>query len=253
MDQAIWATWYDLPDDLSEDGRDEYLDWLHGEYLPGLQARPGFAWSAHYQSQGGGADMQRVRAVFPKSEGMEGVGDGTQFLMLAGAAEPCTLLAPSVVDEEAALTGTARRMLDLRQGVRPCIFSVFARIDGPEIDQRPAGTTPGPAIQMGSFRTAKLENEFDVGAWYAQYRLPAMARMPGCIATRVMLSVAGWARYSVLYEFTSLEARLEHFEKGHEAAALDEHEWSGRLVRYTMHTPGSPTVAQRIWPPVADG
>jgi hypothetical protein len=23
----------------------------------------------------------------------------------------------------------------------------------------------------------------------------------------------------------------------------------GRIVRYTMHTPGSPTVGQRIWPP----
>ena len=85
MDQAIWATWYDLPDDLSDGGRDEYLDWLHGDYLPALQARPGFAWAAHYQSQGGGPDMQKVRDTFPKSEGMEGVGDGTQFLMLAGA------------------------------------------------------------------------------------------------------------------------------------------------------------------------
>lgn len=248
MDQAIWATWYDLP----ADGRDEYLDWLHSEHLPALQARPGIAWAAHYESQGGGADMHKVRENFPESVGMEGVGDGTQFLMLAGATEPWTLLAPSIVDEENALTGTARQMLDLRQGVRPCIFSVFARIDGPEMDQRPAGTTPGPAIQMGSFRTAKLENEFDVGAWYAQYRLPAMARMPGCIAARVMLSVAGWAKYSVLYEFTSLEARLENFEKPHEALALDAQEWSGRVVRYTMHTPGSPTVGQRIWPPVAD-
>ncbi len=248
MDQAIWATWYDLPDG----GREEYLDWLHGEYLPQLQTRPGIAWAAHYESQGGGADMHKVRENFPQSVGMEGVGDGTQFLMLAGAVEPWTLLAPSIVDEENALTGTARQMLDLRQGVRPCIFSVFVRIDGPEMDQRPAGTTPGPAIQMGSFRTAKLENEFDVGAWYAQYRLPAMARMPGCIAARVMLSVAGWAKYSVLYEFTSLEARLQNFEKPHEALALDEQEWSGRVVRYTMHTPGSPTVGLRIWPPVAD-
>jgi hypothetical protein len=246
MDQAIWATWYDLP----EDGRDEYLDWLHSDYLPTLQAKPGIAWAAHYQDTVGGDDMKRVREQFPESVGMEGVGTGTQFLMLAGAAEVWTLVAPSVIDEQAALTGTARKMLDMRQGVRPCIFSTFARVDGPEMALRPAGTTPGPAIQMGSFRTANLENEFDVGPWYAQYRLPAMAKMPGCIAARVMLSAAGWAKYSVLYEFTSLEARLEHFEIGHESEALDENEWSGRLVRYTMHTPGSPTVGQRIWPPV---
>jgi hypothetical protein len=246
MDNGIWATWYDLP----EDGRDEYLDWLHSDYLPLVQAKPGIAWVAHYESQGGGADMQKVRDTFPKSEGMEGVGTGTQFLMLAGAAEPWTLLAPSVIAEQDALQGAARKMLDLRQGVRPCLFSTFARIDGPDMDQRPAGTTPGPAIQMGSFRTKTLADEFDVGQWYAQYRLPAMARMAGCISARVMLSVAGWAKYSVMYEFSSLQARLENFEEAHEALALDEEEWTGRVIRYTMHTPGSPTVGQRIWPPV---
>lgn len=246
MDNGIWATWYDLP----EDGREDYLEWLHGEYLPSVQAMPGIAWAAHYQNQGGGADMQKVRDNFPESVGMEGVGDGTQFLMLAGAAEPATLLAPSVIDEERALQGAARKMLDMRQGVRPCLFSVFARTDGPEMDQRPAGKTPGPAIQMGSFRTKTLEDEYDVGQWYAQYRLPAMARMPGCIAARVMVSVAGWAKYSVMYEFTSLQARLENFEEPHEALALDETEWTGRVIRYTMHTPGSPTVGERIWPPV---
>ena len=81
MDRGIWATWYDLPDEGSE----EYLDWLHGEYLPALQAKPGINWVAHYGNDGGGADMQKVRDNFPKSEGMEGVGTGTQFLMLAGA------------------------------------------------------------------------------------------------------------------------------------------------------------------------
>jgi hypothetical protein len=130
------------------------------------------------------------------------------------------------------------------------LFSTFAHIDGPEMGQRPAGTTPGPAIQMGSFRTKTLADEFDVGQWYAQYRLPAMARMAGCISARVMLSVAGWAKYSVMYEFSSLQARLENFEEPHEALALDEEEWTGRVIRYTMHTPGSPTVGQRIWPPV---
>lgn len=245
MERGIWATWYDLPDE----GRDEYLDWLHSDYLPSLQARPGIAWTAHYENDGGGPDMQKVRDRFPRSEGMEGVGDGTRFLMLAGAVEPWTLLAPGVIAEQDALTGEARRMLDLRRGVRPSLFSVFARIDGPDMDRRPAGTTPGPAIQMGSFRAKTLADEFDVGQWYAQYRLPAMARMPGCIAARVMVSIAGWAKYSVMYEFTSLEARMESFEKPHEALALDEKEWTGRVVRYTMHTPGSPTVGRRIWPP----
>ena len=246
MDRAIFATWYDLPDD----GRDEFLEWLHGDYLPVLRDRPGYLWAANYASDGGGADMQAIRATFPARDPDLDIGDGTQFLMVVGAAEPWTLLDPSVTALEAAESGRARAMLDRRQGVRPCVFAEFARVNGPEIAERAFGTTPGPAIQMGSFRTAELANEFDVGAWYAQYRLPAMARMPGCISARVMLSVAGWAKYSVMYEFTSLEARMDNFEKPHEALALDTGEWTGQVIRYTVHAPGSPTVARRLWPPV---
>ena len=43
---------------------------------------------------------------------------------------------------------------------------------------------------------------------------------------------------------------LANFEEPHEALAVDPKEWTGRIVRYTIHTPGSPTVGQRIWPPV---
>lgn len=246
MERAIWATWYDL----SVEGRDEYLGWLHEEYLPELSSRQGICWVAHYKSEGGSKAMDTLRGIFPKTRDVRDMGTGTQFLLIVGALEVWTFLAPSVEAEQAGLGGAARRMLDMRQGVRPCILSVFAHVNGPEIHTRPPGTTPGPAIQMGSFRALDFETELDVGAWYAQYRLPAMARMPGCIAARVMVSVAGWAKYSVLYEFTSLEARMEHFEKPHEALALDEQEWTGRVVRKLHHPPGSPTVGRRIWPPV---
>lgn len=246
MDRAIWATWYDLP----EDGRDGWLDWMHGEYLPGLQSRAGIAWAAHYQSDGGGAGMAQVRSLFPPTEESPDLGTGTQFLQLVAAPEPWTFLSPNVRDVEAAETGRTREMLDRRIGVRPCIFSVFAHIDGPEIGTRAKGTTPAPAIQMGSFRAADLQTEFDAGSWYAQYRLPAMARMPGCVATRVMVSVVGWAKFSVLYEFTSLDARMKNFEERHEALALEEGEWSANVIRRLHHAPGSPTVARRIWPPV---
>ena len=250
MDNAIWATWYDLPDDLSPARRDEYFDWLHGTYLPEMQARPGIAWAAHYENDGGGEGMAAVRDNFPQTDDIKGLGDGTQYVMLAGAGEAWTFFAPSIVEDEAALTGTARDMLDLRRGLRTCVFSVYASVNGPEIHTRAKGTTPAPAIQMGSFRAMDLETEFDTAAWYAQYRLPAMARMPGCVATRVMVSVAGWAKYSILYEFTSLDARMKNFEEPHEALALDEKEWSGRVIRRLYHTAGSPIVGRRIWPPV---
>ena len=244
MDQGIWATWYDLP----EGARDAHLAWLHGEYLPGLSQRPGFAWVAHYASQGGGTAMRHLRDSIVQHV-TEDVPAGSQFLLLAGAASANTFLAPSVLELEHNAAPAERAMLDQRQAVRTAIFAEQARVNGPEFGAQTPGGTPAPAIQMGSFRAHSVEEEFDLGAWYAQYRLPHMARMPGCIGARKLLCVAGWAKHAVLYEFTSLDARLEHFEEKHEALGQDDASWSGRISRYTLHVPGSPTVAERTWPP----
>ena len=47
LDSAFWITWYDLPDN----GREQYLDWLHKTYIPKITARPGVLWAAHYASE----------------------------------------------------------------------------------------------------------------------------------------------------------------------------------------------------------
>ena len=243
MDLGIWATWYDLADET----RARFLDWLHGTYLPELQQRPGFAWVAHYGNEGGGPAMRDVGDnILTRPD--ENIGNGSQYVVLVGAPSPHTFLAPSVLDIEK--EPRFRNMLSLRQGVRSAIFSEEARVNGPAIRKRPQGTTPGPAIQMGSFRVRSLAEEFDLGCWYAQYRLPHMAQMPGCIAARKLNCVAGWVKHAVLYEFESLDARLQNFEEPHEALALDANEWTGRVVRYTIHTPGSPVIGPRLWPPV---
>ena len=244
MDQGIWATWYDLPDT----GRDAYFDWLHGSYLPGLLQRQGYAWAAHYEITGGGAHMDEIgdRLARPDEDGL---GQGTQFLILVGATASHVFLNPRVDHLEQEAHGTTREMLGLRSGERMCVFTEETRVSGPEIGERQIGTAPGPAIQMGSFRTKTIENELDLGAWYAQYRLPAMARMPGCIETRKLVSSAGWAKHSILYEFTSLEARTANFQ-AHESLALNDQEWTSRIIGYTVHAPGSPSVGRRLWPEV---
>lgn len=244
MDNGIWASWYDLP----SDDRDRYLSWLHDSYLTALVAQPGIAWAAHYEIAGGGAAMDKIHDTVARPDDEE-VGSGTQYLLLIGAPSPQVFFSQSMAYRLQGASHEARDALNSRIGVRTCIFSEQIRVDGPESDQRPPGTTPGPAIQMGSFRLKTLEDEFDIGAWYAQYRLPAMARMPGSICTRKLVSAAGWAKHSILYEFTSLQAREDHF-LGHESLALDEKEWTGRVIRYTIHAPGSPSVARRIWPEV---
>jgi hypothetical protein len=245
MDHGIWATWYDLADG----DRERFLDWLHGDYLPELKTRSGYAWVAHYENTRGGPQMRQIGTIIERPD--EDIGSGTQFLMLVGAPSPHTFLDPSVLALQQTAPREVRDMLALRQGVRQAIFMEETRVSGPESAQRPAGTAPGPAIQMGSFRTRTVADDFDLGCWYAQYRLPYMAQLPGSIATRKLVSVAGWAKHAILYEFTSLEARLKNFEEPHESHALDPQEWTGRVVRYTIHTPGSPVVGRRLWPPPA--
>jgi len=240
MDNGIWATWYDLGDGDNSD----YFGWLNEEYLPSLRARPGYAWAAHYK--GGakeGTGMGDVRKRLGRMDDPN-IGVGTQYLMLAGSVEASTLMAPNVFSDEIKLSAEAKKMLARRTGVRTCLFSVFARVDGPEVGRRPPGTTPGPVIQMGSFRTRTIDDEYDVCAWYAQHRLPAIANMPGCIAARVMLCAAGWAKFS------SVEARQRNFEERHETLSQSEVPWTHRVHQYTVHAPGSPTVGTRLWPPV---
>lgn len=247
MDSGIWATWYDL-DEANEPA---FLAWLHDDYLPWLSARPGVAWVAHYRSDGGGEAMRDLRERILARPGEE-VGAGSAFVLIVGAASPHVFLHPSVLDAAWTRGDADAAMLARRQGVRTAIFSEEARVSGPAIGTRPAGATPGPAIQFGTFRVRSIEEEFDLGCWYAQYRLPFMAATPGSVATRKLVCVAGWPKHGILYEFLSLQHRLANFEAPHESFALDPQEWTGRVVRYTVHAPGSPTVAERIWPPVTE-
>ena len=243
MDQGIWATWYDLADN----SRERFLKWLHEGYCPALRIQPGIIWVAHYRYTGGGAQMERVKQT-AIGHTQEAIGDGNQYLLLVGAVSAHTFFKPSI--EEFVLPAGCSTMLALRLGQRTAIFTEEARVNGPEPREFGPGSGPGPAIQMGSFRMRTPEAEFDLGRWYAQFRLPFMARMPGCIATRKLSGVAGWAKHSVLYEFTSLDARLRNFEEPHEALALDSSRWESQVIAGTVHTPGSPFIGERVWPPL---
>lgn len=245
MDQAIKATWYDLP----AGGNADYLRWFHEDYLPAMVQLPGRLWAAHYRITGGGARLYGDAADrFARADEAE-VGGGKDYLMLIGAGSPHAFFTPTRAENAVEEDAATLRMKACWAGARTCVFAEEARVNGPEYDQKVPSGTPGPAIQMGSFRTKTVADEFDLAAWYAQYRLPAMARMPGCIATRKLLSVAGWAKHSVLYEFVSLEARQKHFHQ-HESLGLDKTVWTNKIISYTIHAPGSPSIGQRIWPAV---
>lgn len=243
MDHGIWATWYDLADE----SRAGFLDWMHKSYCPYLRVQPGYSWVAHYRYTGGGPQMEQVRAT-AIGHTQDAIGSGSQYLLLVGAASAHTFFNPPVMD--LAYPAGYDAMLAQQLGLRTAVFTEEARVNGPERSEFGPGSPPGPAIQMGSFRMRTPEEEFDLGRWYAQFRLPFMAQMRGSIATRKLSGVAGWAKHSVLYEFVSLDARLRHFEQPHEALALDPTRWESKVMAGTVHAPGSPFIGERTWPPV---
>lgn len=242
MDQGIRIVWYDLPDD----GKNEYLGWLHNDYLPGIVGRPGILWAAHYSIIKTDQTIQRLSGYVGRPDKSEIVPTGSDYALLIGAGSPHVFFKPSF-DELENDDDLTQKMFGKRLGVRTVVATEQARVDGPEIRHRAPDTTPGPFVQLGHFCVRSVEEEFDLNAWYADYRLPTIAAMPGAIAARKLVSVAGWAKHVILYEFVSEKAHHENF-MDHEILAFTDGEWTNKVVKYTAHAPGSPSIGQRIWP-----
>lgn len=243
-DRALWIGWYDLaPHD-----RDRYLAWLHGSYIPSILKFPGVLWAAHYASeanvvpQGGGKG--RVVHHAP-----EGVPTGDRYILMFGAAEPHVFARPTLSEFHARLPEMDRKMLAMRVAERVNLMVDEARVLGPEARVYRGGMTPSPCIQLGSFNAVSYQVEDEIAAWYARCRLPSVETLPGCVRTRKLVSVSGWAKHAALYEFTSLAARNDHYVY-YERAHPEMEAWSVRTVRHLIHAPGSANLAQRIWPVV---
>ena len=231
MDHGIWAIWYDVLDEQ----KSEYLDWFHHVHVPDKLARPGYVWAAHFElvnigkNQGGGA--------------------GTGYLALFGGVNAHTFFNPSPGQLLLRQSAETKHFMGMRRQSSACILAEETRVDGPAVAQRDPGMTPGPVIQMGNYNAASPAVEDDLGAWYAQERLPLLAALPGCIGARKLLATAGAFKHAILHEFVSLDSREQHFAP-HEAQARDPSTWMGRVRPQLTHAPRSPAVGQRIWPVV---
>jgi hypothetical protein len=247
MDRGIWALWYEIADG----DKSEYLAWFHGVHIPEKLSRPGYLWAAHYELGHGGSRFKKV------VDGLQhvrdaGLGRGGGYLALFGGLTAHVFLNPSPAQLAQRQSPETRRMIGMRRQAYSCIFAEETRADGPDVARRGPGMTPGPFVQMGNFNVASHELEDDVGAWYAQHRLPFMSAMPGCIGARKLLAAVGWGKHSILYEFTSLEQREEKFVT-HEEQAHDAKSWTARILPQLRHAPCSPAVGKRIWPAVLAG
>lgn len=240
---AFWITWYDLPAGRAQ----EYLAWAHGSYIPKVLARRGVRSAAHYASE---EKPPMPREGRLKQTADPSVPTGDRYILVFGAERAPVFFDPSPAAFHAWLSAGDRDMLSLRRGERSNVMVVVDEVRGPAGGNRADDLLLSPAIQLGSFNADSYRDEDELGAWYAQWRLPkSMATLPGCVQVRKLVSVSGWAKHGCLYEFTSVEARNRHYP-GHENANPEMEAWTDRVVRRLVHAPGSPNVARRIWPPV---
>jgi hypothetical protein len=240
-DRGLWITWYDLP----ADGKDAYMSWLHGTYLPDLLKRPGYLWAAHYASQdleGGAENATRYKHVDdPK------VGKGYHYMLLIAATDANVFGDPVPSVLHAALPEQGKKMLATRVGERMNLFTETGRREGRAGAAYTEGMTGAPCIQVGSF-DCPMEFEEEMHAGYVLERLPKMCATPSCIRTRKLNSVAGWAKHGILYEFASKEG----FDRDYAPAVANSPlGLNGRsIVPNLVHAPNGPNSALRIWPPV---
>jgi hypothetical protein len=240
MDQAVWISWYDLPD--SEGARADYLAWAHKCYIPELLKRNGWLWAAHYASTERPSRMHSL-----SHSGDAGVPTGDRYILMFAAEHANVFGDPAIPALHAAFPDRDKAMLAMRIGERSNVFAEASRVDGPEARPAEFGKAFAPCIQLGSFNI-EWRDEDELLAWYTQWRMPAMREQPGMVRVRKFASVAGWAKHGILYEWTSLELRNRYFPV-HEDAHPEMKAWSGRMVPKLIHAPGSSNVACRIWPP----
>src|SRR5512134_476835 len=121
VDRGLWISWYGLP----ESGRESYLSWLHGKFIPRMLKKPGVLWAAHYAAQAqpvpaGGA--HRLRHTDDPS-----VPTGNGYILIFGGATAHAFANITPRKLEPALTPEDRRTLALRVGERVNIVTEEAR------------------------------------------------------------------------------------------------------------------------------
>ncbi len=245
-DRAYWISWFNLP----ENKRHEFFAWAYESYVPKVLARDGLLWGALYASEatgsftplGGGRGGGRIS----HKKNPKGVPVGDRYILMFGAMDAYVLADPTPDEFHAQFNKMDSKMLALRKDERRNIMLEEARIEGPGIIEIMPEMAPAPVIQLGSFNAGAWTSEEEMTAWYARWRLPSLTALPGCARVRKLISVAGWAKHACFYEFTSLQAREEHFVH-YEKPNRKMVKWSTDVVHDTVHAPGSANVARRIF------
>ena len=233
--------WYNL----NEDNDAEYLEWLHGEYIPRRLNDPRILWACHFKS------LDNVTHPGEKgrlSHDNKSIPAGDRYILIFGAKKPEIFADPTVTEYHQSLSEKDLVYLKMKREERYNIMTEEARGQGSE--KKPIdGAGLSECIQLGNFNSGSYEDEDELASWYATWRIPSMKKLPGCQGVRKLVSVSGWAKHAILYEWSSPEARNSTFVD-HEMENPKMEEWTDRVVRKLVHAPGSPNLARRIWPTI---
>jgi hypothetical protein len=236
---GLWLSWYDLP----EAGRDEYMSWLHGTYLPGILKRHGYLWAAHYRTTGGPENSPNKLQHTDDPT----VPTGYRYIQLISARDAAVFGNPVPSAINAALPERDRKMLAMRIGERVNLMAVTGIREGRARNEYKEGLLGAPSVQIGSFNCA-VQYQEELLAWYVQVRLPAMCATPSCVRVRTLNSVAGWAKSAILYEFTD----PKWYDRDYMSVSANSPRGIGgdNIVEKLIHAPHSANSAVRIWPPI---
>lgn len=236
MTTMIHAAWFH---DHGNDG-DALSASVH-EYQRLLETLDGVGRVGAYVIDPGGADMQWVKSTVAHLDHHPAERQRPRAFTVAEIASMPTALAlgrqlstsDGPGDEDSQPFGIFSQAL----------FHEIAYIPGPR--EQPDGPL-GDAVQLGTFSVKTVRDEWRLSEWYEYTRQVEVATIPGAIRTRRLVSVCGRAKFGVLYEFTSLTARLEGFEKPMEGRFQDPSHPTSQLGHYTVHAPGAPYVGSKM-------
>lgn len=242
LGEVIKAEWFDLDPATKA----ETLDWLHGAYLPQVQASSGVGWVGHFDIvdipkknfiEGAPQRVETTDATLPTGKGNVVLTAALSSEVFFGTDSAIDALDQTHSDKRAAL-----------KNYRRAVFLEEQVINAPEQRRSPYGMGPPPAMQLGHYNINTPEDGEELARWYRGERFSRVSVTPGMIRGRKLLSITGWAKHGVLWEFTDLPDGDYSFEHRFEAA--DRHEnWPGRhVLEYVTHCYGSPSTGRRIWP-----
>lgn len=244
MGEFIKAEWFDLEDSFRRDT----WDWLHQTYLPDVQSTQGVSWVGHYDIVEIPDKPYIAGAPQRKETTDASVPTGWQNVIMTAAASPEVFFGRN--NGLDILADANSDKLSARKKYRCAVFMEEQVVNSPEQRSSPYGMGPPPAMQLGNYNTTAPEDEFELARWYRAERFARVSVTPGMIRGRKMISIAGWAKHGVLWEFTDLPDGDSSFE--HRFVAADRNEnWKGRhVLEYAVHAPGSPHAGRLVWPEV---